>query len=337
MRYRECKFDLGGGYFCKDVVRFPVVVRWISWVGLLERPVVFVAMCGAARVMPGFDWRRAVALLVLCTAMYQFAGVSVLGSGVLSAVEDVLVSWMVASFAVDVFGVRKKVVLFWANVWTIVWIFVPVTGTFFWLCVGLLWFGGTWLVGVKRRDESVEKERSGKRMLCFNEFALGGLCVDEVLRGELNSLWCVVSTNDEWPTVKMDALMGDHYMKLLLDSYVRELGGSVRDQSVLEQSLLTDRALISFARENKVSWWDSTEVSMHGKPAATLVEASWGLLWRNNQSFEVDGELQALAVKERFPVFLGRVASANGLALDGLKCVRLVLNEVESVSDVSGN
>jgi len=167
----------------------------------------------------------------------------------------------------------------------------------------------------------------------------GGLQVWRRVAAVVAELDVVSSTDVGWPRVRVLALEGDRVLKVLLARYVARRGGSVSEVSALEQVLDTDAAFVSFAKCYRAEWWASLPVHMRGKAVATVVEASWGLLFEHvlmDCKCVKDGSMSNSygfgRLEEAHALFLHMVASASGLALEGVTCVAKPVDKVESVA-----
>jgi len=232
---------------------------------------------------------------------------------VLSSWADLELIWNVVALALHVRPGIVRAVYTVANLWTGMWMVYPVIGHFSYLVLGL-WaayrlVGDSAKVGIAGGGQVVGLGYGKSRVL-------GDLLVSAELSVVISRSWRVVTEDTVgWARVRMRALKGDHVLKVLLAGYVETFGGSVADSSRLEQLLMSDAAFVNTVRRIRGEWWEQAPVSMRGKPAATLLESAWGVLWESDVGGRAwsDSEVQRAFVK-----FLTQVAAGNGYVLSGL-------------------
>jgi len=179
---------------------------------------------------------------------------------------------------------------------------------------GVVWalLAGVAMVWLRLREELLSIPGKALARAARSGPELGGLPVTSVEASALKAVWGVDTQDAAWSLVRLRAKVGDCFLKVLLSDYVEFRGGGVSDVAALEQALMTDAALSRLVQARKGGWWCSVPAHMRGKASATLVEATWGLVWtfRFRQGSSSDG-----VVQKCFEQFLYDVAASAGYCL----------------------
>jgi hypothetical protein len=311
---RQCRFALGSGYLCKEVHKYGAVLAVAGTAQYAIRPLVYFCAASTVRGLPGVGLPVAV-LLGAVVALFGVLdmGSPFVGDGVVSAFVVVVTAWAVADVLRTIGALNERMAVKYLNCVAFLWFLQPLFGGRSVLVSVLL---VVCIVSATKFQVAVPETDVGD---WHGVEWLGGAMVKDTVWRRLQILRKHKTVDPEWAGVRALAVIGDHYLKVLLMSYVRSRGGTVADESRLEQSLMTDRSMINFVGTAAFKG----DVAMCGKPAATMLEAVWGVAYEVVVAEAVAGVPGrfTMAVSSCFEHFLHGMARKNGYVLNGLQLV----------------